>query len=410
VDVDGGTIFPGEEDSVWTYDEVANAYYFHRFYKFQPELNIANPEVRREIAKVMQFWMSFGLAGFRVDAAPIMIGENGLERSEPRDPHGVLKDMNTVLRERRPEGLLMGEANVEPKKLKEFFGAGQGLGLLFNFYLNAFFFLALAREDSAPIAQALTELPQPPQDCGWANFLRSLDELDLSRLSEEERQETFGALAPQETMQLYGRGIRRRIAPMLDGDVKRMELVHSLVLSLPGTTVLMYGDEIGIGEDLGQQGRNAVRVPMQWSGERNAGFSTAPAKDLVQAVVTEGAFSYKRLNVEAQDKDPNSLLNRVRKLVALRRQHPIIHKAPLQALETGTTAVLGHRCPDEGGGLLMLHNLSRKAAKVDIGTALGRAAHLRDLITGETHGIDKGRLKLELQPYQYIWGLLEKED
>ncbi|GGE28630.1 maltose alpha-D-glucosyltransferase [Agaricicola taiwanensis] len=408
IDTNNTTIFPGEEDNVWTYDEVANAYYFHRFYHFQPELNIANEEVREEVAKIMQYWMAFGVAGFRIDAAPIMIGENGLRRSEPRDPHGVLHDMNAVLRERLPDGLMMGEANVEPEKLSEFFGDGQGLGLLLNFYLNAFFFLALAREDAAPVAQALTELPQTPQDCGWGNFLRSLDELDLSRLTGEERQETYARFAPDESMRLYGRGIRRRIAPMLDGDQRRMEMVHSLILSLPGTAVMMYGDEIGLGEDLEVRGRDAVRVPMQWSGGRNGGFSDAPVKKMIQAPVQNGRFGYKSVNVDAQENDPASLLNKVRALVALRRQHELIHRAQLEAMETGHSAVLGHRCSDQGGGLLFLHNFSGRSARVDIGTALGRAGQVKDLVNGEIYPIDGSRLKLQLRPYQYIWGQLEK--
>lgn len=409
LDPDDENIFPGEEDSVWTYDEVAHAYYFHRFYDFQPDLNIRNDQVRAEILKIVDYWVSLGVYGFRVDAAPIMIGENGLARSAPEDPHGPLREINHHLTQRHADGLLLGEANVKPEEISRFFGSGNQLGLLFNFLLNAYLYLAFAREDATPINQALALLPLPPETCGWANFVRTLDELDLSRLSADERQETYKVFAPDPGMRLYDRGIRRRLAPMFSNDKRRLELAYSLLFGLPGSPAMIYGDEIGLGEDLSQQARNAVRVPMQWSAARNAGFSSAPAKDLIQPVVKDGPFSYRKVNVEMQDADPKSLLNRIRHFAKLRREHPQIGRAPLQPIATGNPAVFGHRVQHEGGGLIMLHNLSRKAQSVNLETGLMGAGALRDIIGDSTHKIAGGKAKIKLAAYGSIWGRVEPE-
>jgi maltose alpha-D-glucosyltransferase/alpha-amylase len=401
-------IFPGEEDGVWTYDEIAHAYYFHRFYHYQPDLNVANPEVRREIRKVIDFWMSFGLAGFRVDAAPIIVGANGLANSEPEDPHGPLKDMHDAVCAHMKDGLLVGEANVKPAEIKKYFGKGDQLGLLFNFLLNSYLYLALAREKAAPLAEAMTLLPVPPDGCGWANFLRTLDELDLSRLPDHERLETCDVFAPDEGMRLYNRGIRRRLAPMLNGDPKRLEMLYSLLFSLPGSPTIVYGDEIGMGEDLSQSGRTSVRVPMQWTAGKNAGFSDAPAKQLIQPVVTEGAFSHRKVNVEEQEADPDSLLNKIRRFARLRRSSDAIARAAMQAIHTGHEAVLGHRCQSDGGGLIVLHNFSRKPAAVDVGSGLSGEGVLKDLVSGEEFTFQDGQVQITLPGYGYVWGQLER--
>ncbi len=403
LEADDQTIFPGEEDSVWTYDEVASSYYFHRFYHYQPDLNVANPEVRREIIKIIDYWMALGVAGFRVDAAPIIVGENGLDRSAPEDPNGPLRDMHKAVCGRREDALLLGEANVPPEQISRFFGEGDQLGLLFNFFLNAHLYLAFAREEAFPIEHAITLLPVPPEHCGWANFLRTLDELDLSRLSDKDRFETYDVFAPEPRMRLYNRGIRRRLAPMFEGDPRRLELINSLLFSLPGSPTLIYGDEIGMGEDLDQEGRNAVRLPMQWSAAKNGGFSSAPPRNLIQAALKDGAFSPRRINVEKQDKDQSSLLNKIRKFSQLRRDNVAIKRAPLSSFQTGHKAVLGHRCQHEGGGMLFLHNLSRRTAKVDFAIALTGPAALNDIIGDRTIELRHGRVSIELAPYQYMW-------
>lgn len=409
IEPDSETIFPGEEDSVWTYDEVAHAYYFHRFYAFQPDLNVRNDEVLREILKIVDFWVSLGVYGFRVDAAPIMIGKNGIDRSAPEDPHGPLRAINSLLTRRHADGLLLGEANVKPEQIKRFFGEGDQLGLLFNFLLNSYLYLAFAREEAAPILQALLLLPQPPETCGWANFLRTLDELDLSRLSDEEREETYKVFAPQPEMRLYNRGIRRRLAPMFEGNKKRLELAYSLLFSLPGAPTLIYGDEIGLGDDLSREGRNAVRTPMQWNASKNAGFSSAAASDLIQPVVRTGSFSYRKTNVQVQDEDSSSLLNSIRRFSKIRREHPAIGRSPLLAAPTSNPAVFCHRIQQDGGGLLMLHNLSRKSQTLQIDTGFTGEGVIRDLVTGKEHSFSGGQARVQLGPYGFIWGQMELE-
>jgi maltose alpha-D-glucosyltransferase/alpha-amylase len=234
-----GPVFPGEEDAVWSYDEEAEAFYYHRFYHFQPDLNTANPDVREEIRKIMGFWLQLGVSGFRVDAATLMIdNKGGLESTKLEDPHGVLKDMRHFV-ERR----------------------GDEMNVLLNFLLDAYLVLALAEQEAEPIRKVLDLLPDPPAECQWANFLRNYDELNVGRLPPEDQQNVFEAFAPDEEMRIYGRGIRRRLASMLEGDRDRIELAYSLLFSLPGTPLLIYGDEIGMGDDLSLPGRGAGSDP-----------------------------------------------------------------------------------------------------------------------------------------------------
>src|SRR5215213_9091726 len=269
-DPDKTNIFPGEETSVWTYDAIAGQYYFHRFYHFEPDLNVMCPEVQEEIERVIDYWLSFGIAGFRVDAVSHMIESPHKEdnASLVHDPHRVLRELRAYTAGRRPDAVLLGEADVEPGQLKSFFGDGDQLHMLYNFLLNNYLFLALAQQRSAPIARALRLLPPVPPSGQWVNFLRNFDELDLERLTEEERQAVYHAFAPDPEMRIFGRGIRRRLAPMLN-DPRRVLMAYSLMMSLPGSPLLMYGDEIGIGEDLSLPGRDAVRTAMQWSKHAN---------------------------------------------------------------------------------------------------------------------------------------------
>ena len=396
------SIFPGEEPKVWTYDEVARSYYFHKFYHFQPDLNIANEEVRREILRVVDYWLAFGVSGFRVDAAPLIIGDNGLEHANPRDPHGVLRELQTYLRQRRPDGVLLGEVNLPAKELERYFGAGDQLGLLFNFTLACYVFAALATETAGPIEEAIAQLPEPPAGCGWANFLRNLDELDFSRVPQHLKETVFKAFAPDKAMQVFDRGVRRRIAPMLDGDQKRVELAFSIIMSMRGSPLFVYGDEIGLGEDLSKPGRNAVRVPMQWSSHRNAGFSDAPKSKLIQEAVEEGPFSHKRLNVEAQKEDPGSLLNRVKRLIGFRRKQHIIVRGRFVRLPSVDPGLLIHGYEHAGDMLLVVHNLTSKAIAAEIPLQGLTTGSLRDLVSESAYDVD-GSLKLKLPGYGYSW-------
>jgi maltose alpha-D-glucosyltransferase/alpha-amylase len=254
-----GPVFPGEEESVWSYDEVAEAFYYHRFYHFQPDLNLANSDVREEIRKIMGFWLQLGVSGFRVDAATLMIdNKGGLESTKLEDPYGVLKDMRHFVERRGDDAILLAEADDAPEHLADYFGDGDEMNVLFNFLLDAYLVLALAEQEAEPIRKVLDLLPDPPAECQWANFLRNYDELNIGRLPESDQQTVFETFAPEEDMRIYGRGIRRRLAPMLDGDRARIELAYSLLFSLPGTPLIVYGDEIGMGTSRSPAGTRFV--------------------------------------------------------------------------------------------------------------------------------------------------------
>ena len=300
-------VFPGKESATWHYDRRAKRYYFHRFYHFEPELNVGNPVVRNELRKIIGFWLELGISGFRVDAVPFLVGED--RGGHHMDSDSFLWEMCRFVSERSGDAVLLGEANVPPSELARYFSGGNGLHMLFSFIVMNYVFGALVREDAALIADGLTIPPAIPGIGQWANFLRNHDELDLSRLPESVREAVFAALAPDETMRLYGRGIRRRLAPMLGGDQRRMELALSLLFTLRGTPVVWYGDEIGMGEDLSLEERLSVPTPMQWANKPNGGFSTAPPAALIRPVISDGKFGYRRVNVVDQQRVPESLLN-----------------------------------------------------------------------------------------------------
>ena len=299
-----GMVFPGEQDETWSYDRTAKAWFYHRFYKFQPDLNFANPEVRDEIKKIMSFWLQLGVSGFRMDAVPFII-----ELTEPGNPNSpkdfeFLTEMRQHVQWRRGDAVLLAEANVEPDQLPTFFGDASGSGnrihMLFDFMLNGRLMLALAREDPESLIEALRDTPKLPVGGQWATFLRNHDEIDLSRLTTEQRNQVYAQFGPDENMRIYDRGIRRRLAPMLGNDRRRIELAYALQFSMRGTPVLRYGEEIGMGEDLSLPGREAIRTPMQWSYQPNAGFSTADPEKLVRPVIDKGEFGYQNVNVTAQ--------------------------------------------------------------------------------------------------------------
>jgi maltose alpha-D-glucosyltransferase/alpha-amylase len=302
-------IFPGVEDSIWAWDEQAGQFYRHTFYSHEPDLNLANPRVREEMYRIMAYWLRLGVAGFRVDAVPYMI-----ERAKAADPREdglwLLDDMHRFAWQRRPGAIMMGEADVEVKKYQEYFSDGDRLTHLLDFWTNNHFFLALARCRAKPLVEALLRNPTPTPRARRAVWLRNHDELDLEQLSKRDRNAVLEAFAPQEDMRIYGRGIRRRLAPMLEGDVRRLAMTHVLLISLPGTPILRYGDEIGMGDDLDLTERNSVRTAMQWSDTDNGGFSAA---DKLQVpIIRDGPFGFPKINVESQFWRKDSLLSIVR--------------------------------------------------------------------------------------------------
>lgn len=400
-----GVMFPDAEDDNWTFDDAAGQWYLHRFYRHQPDLNVTNPAVRDEIAKVIGFWIQQGLSGFRVDAVPFLIETAGEDPKKLPDPHEYLRDLRAFLGRRKGDAALLGEVNLPPKDLAAYFGDdGDELHMLFNFPAMQALYLSLARGDAGPLREAMERLPPLPDDSQWATFVRNHDELTLDKRSEAERQEIFAAFGPDERMQIYGRGLRRRLPSMLGGDQRRIRMVYSLLFSLPGAPVLFYGEEIGMAENLDVEGRMSVRTPMQWSNERNAGFSTAPAERLQRPVV-EGDFGPARVNVADQRRDPSSLLNWMERLIRRRKECPEFGWGAWRLLDTGNPAVFAHRCDWNGRALLALHNLSGEPASITL--AIDEPSDcdgLIDLLNEPGLApLDGGRFGVDLDGYGYRW-------
>jgi trehalose synthase len=385
----GDVVFPDQETSNWAYDRKAKQYYLHKFYSHQPDLNLANPAVRDELAQVMAFWLRQGLSGFRVDAVPFLI-EGALE-----DPHQVLRDLRAFVNRRDGQAILLGEVNLEPPQVREFLGDEDGdeLHMVLDFIGNQALYLSLARGSAEPLARALREFPQIPETASLGRFVRNHDELTLDKLSEDERAEVFARFGAEASLQLYGRGLRRRLPTMLDGDERAIRMVYSLVFSLPGTPVLFYGEEIGMAENLAIEGRYSVRAPMQWSPDGGFTTSESPRRPLV-----EGSYGPARVNVSAQRRDPDSLLNWFERLIRRRRECPELGFGELALLDTGAPSVFAHRCDWEGETVVAVHELSGQPVRVSLPVDDGLA--LVDLFTPAEHELPA---ELDLEPYAAHW-------
>jgi maltose alpha-D-glucosyltransferase/alpha-amylase len=409
-------VFPGQQKGVWTKDAKTGQYYLHRFLDSQPDLNVTNPEVRDEIARIIGFWMHQGLSGFRVDAVPFLLDTAGaLEAADLPQPHDFLRDLRTFMGRRQAGSILLGEVNLPRKDTLAYFGdeTADELTMCFDFVGMQAMYLALARKDAAPLARALRDRPEAPQDGQWANFVRNHDELTLDKLTDEEREEVFAAFGPDPGMQLYGRGLRRRLPPMLDGDEQRIRMVYSLLFSLPGTPVLFYGEEIGMGENLDVEGRRAVRTPMQWSATKNGGFSTAAPRRL-PAAPPSGGYSPEHVSVDAQIDRPASLLSWMTFLSRRYRECPEFGWGSHRVVPTDDDRVLAHVAFTPSGLALAVHNFSDEAAMVvaDLGAALDGLdtqppEQLRDLLTtgpDETPVVvEDGKVMLGVERYGCRW-------
>jgi trehalose synthase len=397
-------VFPGQETSNWELDERAGQYYLHRFYKSMPDLNIANPRVRDEIHKVVGFWLELGLSGFRVDAAPFLIEHAGIDEAGLGDPHEYLRDLRAFLDRRRGDAILLAEANLPPADMRRFFGDEDGdeMHMLFNFLVNQKLFLSVVRQRAAPLAEALGALPSIPETNQWANFVKNHDELTLDKLSEAEREEVFAALAPDADMRIYGRGIRRRVPPMLAGDRRRLELVYSLLFALPGTPVLLYGEELGMGDDPTVEGRGSVRIAMQWDDGPNCGFTSARPR---VPVVEDGDFGCGRVNVGDQRRDPRSLLNWTERLIRRRKETPELGWGACRVVPAGDPAVLALRCDWRGSVVLTVHNFADRPAKADLELAgEDRQGGLVELVADQAYErLDTPADGVPVDGYGYRW-------
>jgi len=402
----GDVVFPDQESSNWAFEEEVERWYMHSFYSHQPDLNVANPEVRDEIAQTVGFWLQQGLSGFRVDAVPFLIEPPGTDARTRADPHKLLRDLRSYIGRRAGDAVLMGEVNLPPPQLREFFGAENGdeLQVVLSFTVNQAMYLALAREDATPLKRALEALPAIPDDCQWANFVRNHDELTLDKLSDEEREEVFAAFGPEEELQLYGRGLRRRLPTMVDGDERRIRMMYSLAFSLPGTPVLFYGEEIGMAENLAIEGRYSVRAPMQWAAEPNGGFTTAsePCRPLVE----DGPFGFREVNVTRQRRNPESLLNWMERLVRRRRECPELGWGDWTVLDAGDPALFAQRSDWDESTIVAVHSFAGRDSSARL--TLGEDGTLLDLFQDEDHQLDGGEAVIELPPYGARWFRLRR--
>ena len=404
-------VFPDQETSSWQLDAKTGQYYQHVFYRHQPDLNVTNPLVRDELAKIIGFWLELGLSGFRVDAVPFLLETDGAVDGKKLlpDPHEFLRSLRSFLGRRSGEGVLLGEVNLERADQQKFFGgdAGGELAMQFDFIVMQNMYLSLARQDARPLIEALLSRPVGSPDSQWANFVRNHDELTLDKLSDSERQEVFAAFGPEERMQVYGRGLVRRLPPMLDGDPRRIRMVYSLLFSLPGTPVLFYGEEIGMGENLDLDGRMAVRTPMQWNGGKNGGFSDAAPARLRNPIVT-GGYSPLHVNVAAQRRDPDSLYSFIRGLIRHHRNAPEFGWGAYEVLDVPQSSVFAHSLSWDAGRVVALHNFGAEAVDVKLSLkGVVGAADLVDMFTSDTISLTTGarraKATVPLEGYGYRW-------
>jgi len=400
-----GNIFPEYEDGVWSYDEVAGKHYYHQFYHFQPDLNVANPAVRQEIYDVLEFWLELGVDGFRIDAAHPMTEPKGHDAVGIEDADWLYRRMKEVVRDVDDEAVLLAEADDQPEELVHYFGGGDGFDLLFNFVLNQHLVYAVAVKDTWPLHRSFEVLPDVSDVGQWANFLRNHDEFNLLKLpweAFEHARDFFGDEPGGGESWIFGRGHRLRLADLYVGDWDRIALAHSLVFSLPGTPVILSGDEIGMGADLSLPEREAVRTPMQWSNDRNAGFSTADPDDLYNPVIDEGEFGYEHVNVADQLTDDGSLLRRIQRIVEARHRCPEISSGEFSVVGVEPREVWVHRIDAGNTVLLAAHNTADERREVAVDFEPPAETTTRVVGPGD-YGVAEGRCTFGLDACDYVW-------
>jgi len=358
-------IFTDTETSNWTWDPVAQQFFWHRFFSHQPDLNFDNPAVLDAVLDVMRFWLRLGVDGLRLDAIPYLVEREGTSCENLPETHAVLKRLRAVLDAEFPGRIFLAEANQWPSDVREYFGNGDECHMAFHFPVMPRMYMALAREDRTPIVDIMERTPAIPSQCQWAIFLRNHDELTLEMVTEDERAFMYGRYASDPRMRVNV-GIRRRLAPLMDNGRDEIELMHALLMSLPGSPVLYYGDEIGMGDNIFLGDRNGVRTPMQWSADRNAGFSTVASAALYFPVIVDPPYGYHTVNVEAQESTVTSLLQWVRAIVRLRRRYLAFGRGTFEPLAPENRRVLAFLRRWEDEVILCVNNLARHAQYVEL--------------------------------------------
>lgn len=396
-------IFLDTERSNWAWDPVSKAYYWHRFFSHQPDLNFDNPAVWEEIWKVMQFWLDIGVDGFRVDAVPYLIEREGTTCENLPETHDVLRFIRRRMDEHFPGRVLLAEANQWPEDVRAYFGDGDEFHMAFHFPLMPRMFMALRLEDRKPIVEIVERTPDIPPSCQWGIFLRNHDELTLEMVTDVERDYMYEEYA-RDPVARINLGIRRRLAPLLDGDRRRIELMTGLLMSLPGSPIVYYGDEIGMGDNIYLGDRNGVRTPMQWNGGWNAGFSDADPERLAQPVISNPLYGYQAVNVESQHRTEHSLLNWTRRLITVRKSTSIFSRGTIAFLNPPNHRVLAYTRTLDGETILVVNNLSSTAQVAHLNlAALDGAVPVEMFGLSLFPRIGTVPYMLTLGPYNFYW-------
>ncbi len=390
---DARIIFVDTEPSNWTWDEKTGQYYWHRFYASQPDLNFDNPKVQEEMFNVARFWLDLGIDGFRTDAVPYLFEREGTNCENLPETHVFLKKMRSFIHKHYPGRILLCEANQYPEDVRPYFGDGDEFHMGFHFPIMPRIYMALKKGRYEDMAEIMRRTPPIPENCQWCTFLRNHDELTLEMVTPEERQWMWEQYAPEPRMKL-NLGIRRRLAPLIDNDRRQIELANSLLFTMPGSPIIYYGDEIGMGDNIDLPDRNGVRTPMQWDDSPNAGFSVGrPFSEFVK-----GELGYEHINVASQINDPDSLFGSIKKMIDVRKKHAAFGSSSMEWIETGNPAVAVYIRQHNNDTMLILNNLSSSIENVKLPREYQKT--YLDLFAGHTDTLTE---KLTLQPYSYLW-------
>ncbi len=402
---DARIIFLDTEKSNWSWDSEAGQYFWHRFYATQPDLNFDSPAVQQAMLEVVQFWLDLGVDGFRADAVPYLFERDGTNCENLPETHNYLKKLRRFIDEHYPGRILLCEANQWPKDVRPYFGEGDEFQMGFHFPVMPRIFMALRNGDKTPLTWILEETPSIPVDCQWCTFLRNHDELTLEMVTEEERRWMWQEYAPEPRMRL-NLGIRRRLAPLLDNNRRKIELANSLLFTLTGSPIIYYGDEIGMGDNIFLPDRNGVRTPMQWDSTIGAGFSLAAPEKFYAPIISKPPYGPDRVNVLAQQEDPDSLWHCLRKMIQLRKAHPVLGWGNFSWIEPGNRGIISYTRFDDQENLIIINNLTGLTQSCVLDIKAGSV--FVDLFSQERFRVDQaGKLSIKLQPYQFAWLELE---
>ncbi len=407
---DARIIFTDTETSNWTWDPVAGQYFWHRFFSHQPDLNYDNPVVHERMLDVLRFWLDRGLDGFRLDAVPYLYEREGTNCENLEETHEFLRKVRATVDEEYPDRVLLAEANQWPEDVVEYYGKGEGdeCHMAFHFPVMPRMFMSLRREDATPMLEILDRTPAIPRTAQWGLFLRNHDELTLEMVTDEERDYMYGEYAKDPRMKINV-GIRRRLAPLLDNGRDEIELMTAILFSLPGSPVLYYGDEIAMGDNIYLGDRDGVRTPMQWTGDRNGGFSRADFAQLYAPPLMDPVYGFQAVNVEAQLRTPTSLLRWLHRFIALRKEHPVFGLGDYVPLRTENTRIFAHLRTYADDVIMCVHNVARSAQAVELDLSAYEGRHPVEMF-GRSRFPRIGELPylLTLAPRGFFWFILEK--